>query len=135
MESMIIYQKRLVLNLFIKKISQDQGLYIILGPRQFEHKMNVRNTKRWISGMKKVHVRNTFRIMDRHGMWIIIFLTHANFSTHAKILWSHTTHETLAKVWSCHPRTHALKPPTLPNPLIPLTHLIPTWSNYLVIYW
>ena len=53
MESMIIYQKRLVLNLFIKKISQDQGLYIILGPRQFEQKkarkeykeMNIRNEK------------------------------------------------------------------------------------------
>ena len=41
-----------------------------------------------------------------------IFLTHATYDTHAKILWTHATHATQVKLWhathaSTYPPTHA----------------------------
>ena len=53
---MEIYQETLVLIFLLKlkeKFSHDQGLYIILDPRQFECEMNIRDKNTEMSGMKK----------------------------------------------------------------------------------
>ena len=53
---MIAYQKTLVLILFIK--ADYPGLNSVynfrLDPHQFEYEMNIRNTKKTISGTKKI---------------------------------------------------------------------------------
>ena len=52
---------------------QDSVLCIVLGPREFEYEMNIKYTKRRMSGT------NTYQ-------------EHANFSAQAKISWTHFTH-------------------------------------------
>ena len=90
---------------------------------------------------ERIHIRNTYYVMKTNGTQriLILFLTHANFSTHtnilltcathAKVLWTHATnaaHVTYAsfltqaniyeptpptpKFDQRHPRTHATHP-------------------------
>ena len=90
---------------------------------------------------ERIHIRNTHYIMKRNGTQriLILFLTHANFSTHANILWNKSidtkilwTHATHAKVLThviffnpphkpfffhpSHLQTHAATLPTPPTP-------------------
>ena len=55
---------------------------------KIKHPMNNTNTN-------KEHLQYS----DREQNMKILFLTHAKFSTHAKILWNHTTHATHTIFW------------------------------------
>ena len=55
-----------------------------------------------MSGMNKYKKHLLCNEMKRNVKNIVLFLTHANFSTHAKILWTHATHATHAthtRIW------------------------------------
>ena len=110
---MEIYQKNTRFDFIHKRL-----LGRILGPRQFEYEINIRNTKRRMSG--SIHIGNTYNILKKNRKQSIYFLptptfrTMAKFceptqfqvkilwtdeiSTHAKILRTHTTHTIYAKI-------------------------------------
>ena len=98
-------------------------MYTILGPDQFKYKMNIRNTKWQMSGTN-AFIRNTYIMIKRNRMQRILFLTHANFSTHAKISWTHACHSKILThtIFLFDPR-QKFYGPTRPTPKF-LIHLI-----------
>ena len=60
--------------------------------------MNIWNTKRRMIETTKMHINNTYNSNKRNGMLIMLFLTLANFSAHAKSFMTRFTYVTLAKI-------------------------------------
>ena len=76
---MEIYQKNTRFDFIHKRL-----LGRILGPRQFECEINIKNTKRRMSGTYTY--REHLQYIEKESKAKHIFFTHANFSNHGKIL-------------------------------------------------